>query len=126
MVLGQMAVCDGMPERAVVFLGDSRLRRLLVHETVTPADVPVVNLSIGGDTTKGLLGRSARYAHLQRASRLIVGTGVNDLSHFRDDVVLDYYKKILTFATGIGPKVTVGVGFTPSTRSSTRRRTSPS
>ena len=105
MVTAQVAVCDAMPDHAVVFLGDSRLRRLLIHETVLP-DVPMINLSIGGDTTKGLLGRVGRYRNLERASRLVLGTGINDLSHFPDDQVLDYYTKALSLLSRIGPRVT--------------------
>jgi lysophospholipase L1-like esterase len=106
MIYAQVAICDDMPDRSVVYLGDSRMRRLLIHETVLTG-VPEINLSIGGDTTKGLLGRVVRYRHLERASRLLVGTGINDLSHFNDDAVVDYYTRVLTHLARIGPKVTV-------------------
>lgn len=106
MVLAHQAICDALPDRAVVFLGDSRLRRLFIHETGT-GGAPAISLSIIGDTTKGLLGRVAGYRHLERASRLVVGTGINDLSHFREDAVAEYYRQVLALLTRLGPRVTV-------------------
>jgi lysophospholipase L1-like esterase len=104
MVRAQVVVCAGMPSGSVVFLGDSRMRDLPVNEIVA---APAVNLSIGGDTTKGMLGRVIRYPRFDKASRVIVGTGINDLSHFADEEVIDYFKKLLSWLNSAGPRITV-------------------
>lgn len=103
MVRAHTAICAGMPERSVVFLGDSRVLDLPVGETV---DAPAINLGIGGDTIRGLRSRVDRYPRLATARRLVVGVGVNDLSHFPDDVVIGEYRQLLARLTAAGPKIT--------------------
>jgi lysophospholipase L1-like esterase len=101
-----LAAANAMPGGAVVFLGDSRMWRAHVSDMVASAE-PVVNLSIGGDTTRGLLNRMGRYAHFDRASRFVVGTGVNDLSHFDDDTIVSYYEKVLSSLASFGKRITL-------------------
>jgi lysophospholipase L1-like esterase len=104
MVGAQTVVCAGMPDGAVIFLGDSRMRDLPVREVV---DKPAINLSIGGDTTKGLLGRLGRYPRLESARVIVVGIGVNDLSHFDNNVVLENFARLLRNLNALGPRIVV-------------------
>jgi lysophospholipase L1-like esterase len=104
MVRAQAVVCAGMPEGAVLFLGDSRMRELPVRDVVSD---PAINLSIGGDTTKGLLGRLGRYPRLETARRIVVGVGVNDLSHFDDQELLGNYRKLLETLNARGTWISV-------------------
>jgi lysophospholipase L1-like esterase len=103
-VEAQAVVCAGMPDRSIVFLGDSRLRDLPIRDV---AEGPAINLSIGGDTVKGLLGRLPRYARLESARRVVVGVGVNDLSHFSDDELLNNYRTLLTYLVSRSAKITI-------------------
>jgi lysophospholipase L1-like esterase len=68
---------------------------------------PALNFSIGGDTTKGLLGRVPRYSRLGAARRIVVGIGINDLSHSDDDVLLGHYRALVAYLAALGPKVTI-------------------
>jgi lysophospholipase L1-like esterase len=80
-----------------VFVGDSRMRALDAAAAVGGADKDrVYNLSIGGDTTTGLLYRLPRYNRLDRCRLLVLGVGVNDLSHYDDATILHNYGEILS------------------------------
>jgi lysophospholipase L1-like esterase len=104
MVSAQEVVCAGLPDHAVVFLGDSRMCDLPVRVAV---DDPAINLSIAGDTVKGLLGRIGRYRRLEAARQIVLGVGVNDLSHFSDDTLLANYRTLLQEISERGPKIIV-------------------
>ena len=104
MVGAQAVVCAGLPEGVVIFLGDSRMRGLPVRDVVSDL---AINLSIGGDTTRGLLGRISRYPRLETASRIVLGVGINDLSHFADEELVANYRSLLEGFNSRGPKVVV-------------------
>lgn len=104
MVKAQTVVCAGMPDRSIVFLGDSRMRDLPIREV---ARDPAINLSIGGDTCKGLVSRLPRYPRLETARRIVVAVGVNDLSHFSDEEVLNNYRALLQSLVSRNPTITI-------------------
>ena len=92
MVTAHVVLTGSLPHRAVVFLGDSRMRDLDVSTVVSG---PVYNLSIGGDTTRGLRFRLPRYHRLDQCGLVVLGVGVNDLAHFSDEESLHEYEAIL-------------------------------
>lgn len=84
---------DGnVPDRSVVFIGDS-LTQGLCSDAVS---YPSVNYGIGGDTTVGVLTRLAEYRQsLRRASAVVLAIGVNDMK-FRDNhQIVENYRRIL-------------------------------
>lgn len=98
-VIAHSDATKSMPDGTVVFLGDSRMRDL---DVTAVADRPAMNLSIGGDTTEGLLYRIPRYHRLDRCRLVILGVGVNDLSHFSDDEIHHNYVGVLTSLKDLG------------------------
>jgi lysophospholipase L1-like esterase len=94
MVAAHEIVTRSLPQGATVFLGDSRMKDL---DVATIVEGPVYNLSIGGDTTRGLSARLKYYHRLDRCKALVLGIGVNDLSHFSDEESLQQYEQILSF-----------------------------
>jgi len=67
---------DGcVPDKAVLFIGDSFIQGLCVTE-VAPNGI---NYGIGGDTTEGLLARLPYYESRNRACAVVVSIGENDL-----------------------------------------------
>jgi lysophospholipase L1-like esterase len=109
-VTGQATVTQSMANGSAVFLGDSRMRDVDVSQV---AAQPVLNLSIGGDTTAGLLYRIPRYSHLEKSRLVVVAVGINDLSHFSDEEILKNYETILTYLTKLGIKKIVVVCLIP-------------
>ncbi len=91
MVAGHFTITRSMPDGATVFLGDSRMRDL----NLSSVGVSVYNLSIGGDTTRGLRSRLAEYARLDTSRLVVLAMGVNDLSHFTDAESIAFYEEIL-------------------------------
>ncbi len=83
---------DGnVPDRAVVFIGDSLTQGLCTDAVACPS----VNYGIGSDTTMGVLGRLAEYGSLKRASAVVLAVGVNDLL-FRDNgAIVENHRRIL-------------------------------
>ncbi len=84
---------DGnVPDRAVVFIGDSLTQGLCTDAVACPS----VNYGIGSDTTVGVLGRLPHYQHsLKGASAVVLAIGVNDLM-FRDNPsIVTHYGRIL-------------------------------
>jgi lysophospholipase L1-like esterase len=92
MVTAHVTLASSLPEGSVVFLGDSRMRDL---DAAAVASGPVYNFSIGGDTTRGLGARLPRYHRLDRCRLVVLGMGVNDLSHFSDEESLQQYEEVL-------------------------------
>jgi len=99
MVAAQSEATKTMVDGTAIFLGDSRMRDL---DVTSVADQPVMNLSIGGDTTEGLLYRIPHYHRLDRCRLVVLGAGVNDFSHFNDDVILRNYDRILFELNRVG------------------------
>lgn len=83
---------DGnVPDRAVIFIGDSLTQGLSTDAVACPS----VNYGIGSDTTVGVLGRLGEYGSLKRASAVVLAIGVNDLL-FRDNAgIVENYRRIL-------------------------------
>jgi lysophospholipase L1-like esterase len=121
MVSAQVRATRLMPDGAAVFLGDSRLRDL---DVTAVTDGPVLNLSIGGDTTRGLLGRLPRYARLDRCRVVVVAVGVNDPAHFDDDEIASNYDQILGYLHQTGVRRVVVCSVIPVDETKHRQATS--
>src|ERR1700743_2784823 len=80
-----------VPDRAVLFLGDSFIQGLCVAEAADHG----INYGIGGDTTEGLLSRLSVYASLARARAAVIAIGDNDLRRGRTEAeIVANYRKI--------------------------------
>lgn len=79
---------DCVPDKAVLFVGDSFIQGLCVTEVAANA----INYGIGGDTTEGMLARLRDYQSLARAGAVVVSVGENDLRRGRKpaDIELSY------------------------------------
>lgn len=92
---------DGnVPDRSVVFIGDSLTQGLCSDAVYHPS----VNYGIGSDTTVGVLTRLPEYEHsLRGASAVVLAIGVNDMK-FRDNrEIVENYRHILgLLPTGAG------------------------
>ena len=87
----QVAADAAAPEGAVVFLGNS-----IIEGLDTSAVAPdTLNLGIGGDTSRGLLGRLDRYSSLASARAIVLEIGINDLVHGDGGEVIANYRRIL-------------------------------
>jgi len=104
MMTAHSVVLQSMPKESTVYLGDSRLRDM---DVTSISEGPVYNLSIGGDTTRGLQTRLKHYQHLDRCRLVVVGVGVNDLSHFSDEESLQAYEWILCYMKDVGVRSVV-------------------
>jgi lysophospholipase L1-like esterase len=80
-----------VPDRAVVFIGDSLVQGLYTDAVANPS----ANFGIGGDTTAGVLARLPAYRSLQRASAVVVGVGLNDLKFRNNEAITANYRSIL-------------------------------
>ena len=83
---------DGnVPDRSVVFIGDSLTQGLCTDAIACPS----VNYGVGSDTTVGVLARLPEYQSLRRASAIVLAIGVNDIK-FRDNQhIVQNYGRIL-------------------------------
>ena len=83
---------DGnVPDRSVVFIGDSLTQGLCSDAVAFPS----VNYGVGADTTVGVLARLPEYQSLRRASAVVLAIGVNDIM-FRDNQhIVKNYGRIL-------------------------------
>lgn len=96
---------ENVPDKAVVFIGDSLVQGLYTNAVASPS----VNYGIGGDTTIGVLGRLPAYGSLLRASTVILAIGFNDLK-FRDNgEIIQNYRRILQSLPPTLPVVCSGV-----------------
>ena len=91
-MLGYHKRMDGnVPDRAVIFIGDSLTQGLCVSAVA----VPSVNYGIGSDTTVGVLQRLSEYRSIDRAAAVVIAIGINDLRRRSDAEILDNYETIL-------------------------------
>ena len=83
---------DGnVPDRSVVFIGDSLTQGLCSDAIACPS----VNYGVGNDTTVGVLARLPEYQSLRCASAIVLAVGVNDIM-FRDNQhIVQNYRRIL-------------------------------
>ena len=83
---------DGnVPEKAVIFIGDSITQGLCVSAIACPA----VNYGIGGDTTIGVLKRLNCYNSIKRASAIVVAIGINDMKYLSNNEIIKNYQTII-------------------------------
>lgn len=80
-----------VPERAVLFIGDSFIQGMCVAAISDRA----VNFGIGGDTTEGVLKRLPDYTSLKRARAIVLAVGYNDLRERDNDAILKNCRDIL-------------------------------
>ncbi len=92
MVRYQRRMDGNVPDRAVVFIGDSLTQGLCTDAVACPS----VNYGIGSDTTVGVLGRLGEYGSLKRASAVVLAIGVNDLLYRDNASIVGNYRRILT------------------------------
>lgn len=83
---------DGnVPDRSVVFIGDSLTQGLCSDAIASPS----VNYGIGTDTTLGVLTRMPNYRSLFRASAIVLAIGLNDLKFRDNQQIIQNYGRIL-------------------------------
>ncbi len=83
---------DGnVPERAVIFIGDSITQGLCVSAVASPS----VNYGIGNDTTLGVLRRLSAYKSIERASVVVLAIGINDMIRRSNEEILENYRTII-------------------------------
>jgi lysophospholipase L1-like esterase len=100
-----MRMDGNVPDKAVVFVGDSLVQGLYTDAVASPS----VNFGIGGDTTIGVLGRLPAYGSLLRASTVVLAIGVNDLK-FRDNgEIIQNFRRILQSLPPTLPLVCSGI-----------------
>jgi len=91
-MLAYQTLMDGnVPDRSVVFIGDS-LTQGLCTDAVT---YPSVNYGIAGDTTIGVLARLPKYQCIRRASAVVLAIGVNDMKFRDNQQIIQNYTRIL-------------------------------
>lgn len=97
---------DGIvPDKAVVFIGDSLIQGLYTDAVVRPS----VNYGIGGDTTVGVLARLSEYRSLLRASAVVLAIGVNDMKFRDNQEIIHNYRSILQILPRTVPLVSSAV-----------------
>jgi len=80
-----------VPEKSVVFLGDS-----ITQSLVTAAVAPyAINYGIGGENTAELLDAIPSYKSLDRASAIVLAIGINDLAQGMKEGLNDRYQRIV-------------------------------
>lgn len=94
-----------VPPGATIFLGDSITRAMPVKEVAPLA----VNYGIGWQRSDQLIVSIDTYASLQRASRIVVMIGTNDLLQGRDEGIEARYQAILAKLPAGIPVIMVGV-----------------
>lgn len=83
---------DGnVPDRSIVFIGDSLTQGLCSDAIVYPS----VNYGIGSDTTVGVLARLPEYHSLRQASAVVLTIGVNDIKLRNNLHIVQNYHRIL-------------------------------
>ncbi len=90
-----------VPDRAVIFIGDSITQGLCVSAVATPS----VNYGIGSDTTVGVLKRLPEYHSLKRSSVCVLAIGINDLQYRSNEEILKNYSSILQTVPPLVPIV---------------------
>lgn len=105
MVAYHKRVDPNLPDKSVIFIGDSFIQSLAVT-AISPYGV---NYGIGGDTTVGVLERLPFYASLKRAGKIILAIGGNDLTRRTPEGVIANYKDILESMPSLVEVVVVGM-----------------
>ena len=80
-----------LPEKSVLFIGDSIIQGLAVSAIA----IPSVNYGIGTDTTTGVLQRILTYSSLRKADAIVLHIGWNDFKYREDAIIIDNIKKII-------------------------------
>ncbi len=81
---------ENIPEKSVLFIGDSNTQALAVC-LITPLSI---NLGIGGDTSFGVLKRISNYNSFKRARAVVIAVGFNDLRRRNNEEIFKNYTKI--------------------------------
>jgi len=83
---------DGnVPDRSVIFIGDSLTQGLAVNAVA----IPSVNYGIGGDTTVGVLQRLSVYQSIEKAKAVVIAIGINDFRYLSNDQIF-YNLKVIS------------------------------
>ncbi|MGM0506896.1 MAG: GDSL-type esterase/lipase family protein [Bacteroidota bacterium] len=84
---------DGnIPDRSVIFIGDSITQGLAVSAVATPS----VNYGIGADTSVGVLHRIPEYHSILRSRAVVIAIGINDMRRRSDQEIFDHIQRIPT------------------------------
>lgn len=84
---------NSIPDKAVIFIGDSMIQSLAVA-AISPI---AINYGIGNDTSMGVLNRLQYYSSIKRAKAVVIAIGLNDITHGRTIVdILSNYNQILS------------------------------
>ena len=83
---------DQVPQGATIFIGDSLTQSLYVGAITRPS----VNYGIGNDTTTGVLKRIPHYRSLERAEKIVLAIGINDMRYRPNEDLLENYRAILS------------------------------
>ncbi|MEX1212542.1 MAG: GDSL-type esterase/lipase family protein [Balneolaceae bacterium] len=84
---------DGnIPDRSVIFIGDSITQGLAVSAVATPS----VNYGIGSDTAVGVLHRIPEYRSIHRSRAVVIAIGINDMRRRSDQEILAHIQRIPT------------------------------
>lgn len=84
---------DGnLPDRSVIFIGDSITQGLAVTAVATPS----VNYGIGSDTTVGVLHRIPEYRSILRSRAVVIAIGINDMRQRSDQEILTHIQRMPT------------------------------
>ncbi|OPY18570.1 MAG: hypothetical protein A4E74_00507 [Syntrophus sp. PtaB.Bin075] len=82
---------DGnVPNKSVIFIGDSITQGLVVSAVVNPS----VNYGIGSDTTVGVLQRLPVYKSVDKAIAVVIAVGINDMMYRSNEEILHNLKSI--------------------------------
>lgn len=82
---------NNVPNKSVVFIGDSIMQGLYVSAVAYPS----VNYGIGSDTTLGVLRRLPEYRSIDRASTVVLAIGINDMQRRSNKEILKNYRSII-------------------------------
>ena len=91
MLAYQTRMDGNVPDRSVVFIGDSLTQGLCTDAVACPS----VSYGIAGDTTVGVLARLPKYQCVRRASAVILAIGVNDMKFRDNQQIIQNYARIL-------------------------------
>jgi len=82
---------ENVPDRSVIFLGDSITKGLAVAAVAPYA----TNYGVGGETTAELLDAMPSYKSLNRVTTIFLAIGINDLNQSRKEGLNERYRKIV-------------------------------
>ncbi|MRS04182.1 hypothetical protein EG832_13335 [bacterium] len=90
-----------VPNKSVIFIGDSIMRGLAVNAVVCPA----VNYGIENDTTVGILRRLPIYKSIDTASAVVIAIGINDMKYRSNEEILFNLRSIADQIPGNVPVI---------------------